>query len=210
MLNPHFFRIRARVIIGACLVLLILLALFQSLPLNHALDDDLQIEQMSASQAWIAERVAKDVQELEGTSTFLQVQAISELQNMLPAFESQQMALAREPTLPDIQPLLLDSQSDFVSMDMAAKALLAKLDQPVDPLEVQVILLHERTYFLDMAQITVLIEQEGEGDKQQFFNIELGFILLLMGLKIWHLIETERQMRDILKRFRAIHGVVKK
>jgi len=210
MPSPQSFRIRARIIIGASLLFLILLTLFLAIPLNHSIDDDIATLRVATFQAAISQRIAKDALELEGKDMGLQVQAIGELQTMLPIFENQQMQLSEQPTLPDIQPLLLMSQADFLSMDMAMRTLLANLSAPADPIEVQVILMHERTYFLDMSLISLMIEQEGEGDKVQLFGIELGLVSCLFLLLLLHQWETERQMRDILKRFRAIHGVVKK
>jgi hypothetical protein len=178
------FAVMARIILIACLILLLLTTAFEFLPLH--VDDDLSFIQQAELQAAISQRIAKDVLILEYQPTSMHVQAVSELQNMLPVFERRQASLATEPTITLILPTLTDAQSDFVSIDVALKSILANDARPVDPIQVQIIQLHERSYFLAMTQVATQIQQEGEEDKIQILTIEVvlngmtGALLVLL------------------------------
>ena len=193
--TPQKLRRMTRILLIACLAFLILLVGFETLPLH--VDDDLALVAQSSTQGIISQRIAKDALLMQYGTTAERIQAVSELEIMLPIFESRQAILANDPTIRQVQPLLLSAKADFVSIDTAAHMLLSHADRSADPVQVQIILLHEPSYLFSMAQVTSGIGDEGEGDKGQIFIIELFMNTLIMASVVGALVITERT-RSIL------------
>lgn len=154
-----------------------------------------------------SQRIAKDVLILSTHPTDeSRAQAISEMQNMLPGWQETQTGLQQgDPALglphavPDnIQLILTQAQPDYNAMLVAAKAILASPDKPVNSIQVTIILAHELKYYLAMSQVETLWQQQIDAWRWQFFwtaSVVLVLIMVLIVLTYSQL--TMRAMKQI-------------
>lgn len=134
-----------------------------------------------SSQEWISQRIAKDALLLQYGNADDKVQAVNELQTTLPRFESNHTQIATS-TQPDtIKALIRTSTVDYTDIDTAAKKLLASSDKPADPVQVRIILDHERPYFLTYTQISALVQQYNTSYVILIFSIIIGAKIVLIG-----------------------------
>lgn len=128
------------------------------------------------------QRIAKDALILEYRPEDEQPQAFSELQNMLAAWQAEQMFLQNRP-IASAQSELASSNSDYVSITNAMKAILAQPNRPTDAIQVAIILNHERAYTQSLAQVTMLMQAEIAMAQLHLFLVEciaVGFILTII------------------------------
>lgn len=130
-----------------------------------------------SAQQWVSQRIAKDALLMQYGTDDDRVEAINELQNMLPYFESNQAHIIANSQPDAIATLIRSATVDYVDIDTAAKKLLDAPDKPADPVQVRIILDHERSYFLAYSQINALVQQSNA--------LYLIFILsIIIGVKI--------------------------
>ncbi|HEX3640213.1 MAG TPA: hypothetical protein VHV10_02865 [Ktedonobacteraceae bacterium] len=169
------------------IILIVLSIAFASLPLIP--NNTLGVIRLIARQRTIEQQIVKDVLILDRPAGNY-IQAISELQNSLPAWEQVQIGLQKgddslgiSPNLPaDIKLLILQSLSDFASIDTAARKILAH-PSPVDQIQLTIILQHEHGYSLTMFQVSGLFEDHIHGISQIYFGI--GTAISIGLLIIW-------------------------
>ena len=133
-----------------------------------------------SSQEWVSQRIAKDAVLMQYGTVDDRVQAVNELQTMLPYFESNQAHIT-ESSQPDaITTLIRSATVDYVDIDTAAKKLLASSDKPIDPVQVRIILDHERSFFLAYSQINTLVQQNNASYLIFIFSIIIGAKIVLI------------------------------
>lgn len=170
-----------------CIILIALNLAFDALPLvpNNALSTISAID----LQRTLGERIAKDVLILSYRPTSEHVQAVAELQSMLPYWEKVQNGLTggdeslgiSDHLPPDIRLLLVQAQTDYVEMDQAAHTIVAHPSQAVDPIELSIVLQHEPNYFLTMLHVAMLEQQHIQSATQVYFSLEAGIGVLLLA-----------------------------
>lgn len=203
-MEANILRIIQRFVIIVGVVLLLGLALLEILPvLPSNVPTVISIIHKVNLQGALAERIDKDALILAYRPETEHAQAISELQVTLPAFEKIQAGLQggdaslnlpmRRPQ--DVQLLLLQSQSDYIALDAAAKTILAHTDSPVDPDQIAIIQQHERPYFVTMSAVAKVWEGHIEDNALGFFWTELWMSMLLLILYIVFLVASRKQRR---------------
>jgi hypothetical protein len=186
----HVLITYARIITISQIALLIILALFQSIWVFGG--SETSIMNQSGLQRFRASNIKADVLILAYRPTQEHPQAISDLQNILPAWEQTQAglrsgstALQLPSTVPEsIQQALIPAQSDFVAIDSAARIILAHADGLVDPIQLQIILDHERQYRIEMSQVVTLWQQQIDGAFLHIYYWEMGLTLAMIVLVV--------------------------
>lgn len=175
-----------RIIMPFCLLLLLIDAGFQAIPLTVSGD---QISQADL-QKTRCEVIVKSALILEYRPSSEHVQAISDLQVVLPRLQQEQTLLshARNET---IQAYLLQAQPDYVAIVSATQHILAQKNKPVDMTQVSIILAHERGYLTTMNALLVYGLQRLDTRTWQIFFFESGIdaLLLIMAALFWIRIE---------------------
>lgn len=170
-----------RIAFVGALFLLLALAGTHFLPLIFNEPD---IISQTALQSTRAQRIAKDAVILTYRPNSERAQAVSELQNTLPAFESQQTKL-QTVTNSDLHLLVSQSQSDYTSLVTATKILLDQPDGKVNMTQLQIILDHERNYSLLMSQLASLRAAQIHANNVIFVavqTIDVALILVIGGV----------------------------
>jgi hypothetical protein len=134
-----------------------------------------------SSQEWVSQRIAKNALLLQYGTADDRVQAVNELQTMLPYFESNQAHITASPQADAVATLIHSASVDYVDIDTAAKNLLASSDTPADPVQVRIILDHERSFFLAYSQINMLVQQNNSAYLIFIFSIIIGAKIVLIG-----------------------------
>jgi hypothetical protein len=143
------------------------------------------------------ERVAKDVLVLQyhWSNTSERAQAISELQDLLPLWEREQATIGRSKNA-QVQLFMLQAAPDFFPIDIAVRSILAHDTIPADPIQVQIVLAHERDYTLTMNQLLSLLEaQVSDYEIQLFISEMVALILILVLTIIDHIVRTQEAKR---------------
>jgi len=167
-----------RIVFATAVLLLVILVGFQLLPLSYNESD---IINQTDLQAMRAQRIAKDTLILEFISDVpTRAQAVSELQNSLPAWEHEQ-AYLQSARNPDIQTLLDQAQPDFIATDTAARQLLA---HPNDQTETVIILQHERNYSLLMNQVSSLVQERIQAFNSGLVVLQVAITVVIIVLVI--------------------------
>jgi hypothetical protein len=191
-------------ILGIFGVLLILISIgFSMFPLLP--HDTMSVIHLIARQRTIAQLVVKDTLILAYRPADDHVQAISELQNALPAWEKVELGLQNgdtslgiSPNLPgDIKLLLLQAQSDFTSIDTSAHYILAHPD-PIDQTQLSIVLQHERAYSLTMFQVSNLFDDYIHGMSTVYFGIEVAISvgLLILWIRLFRALLTHTEAKE--------------
>jgi hypothetical protein len=169
-----------------CLVLLLIEAGFQSIPLTIS---GAQISQADA-QKTRCEVIAKSALILEYRPAPEHIQAISDLQVILPRFQQEQAVLAAYHN-ETIQAYLLQAQPDYLAIVKATQNILARKDKPVDMDQVSIIMAHERGYTTTMNALLVYGLQRLDARTLQVFLFESGIdaLLLIMAALFWIRVE---------------------
>lgn len=164
---PKFGR---RVAFIASLVLLLLLALAQVFRL--AFNEETELRQATLQSAR-CQRVVKIALILKDVSIDqnARLQAVSELQNTLPAWEKQQSRMQSYQTA-SLSVLVVQTQADFAAMDTAAWSILANPTKPADPVQVGIILQREHNYTTIMTQLATLVQQRLEEIDREIITFE--------------------------------------
>jgi hypothetical protein len=160
------------------MALFVFLIGFQILPLSY---NESSIIDQTDLQAMRAQRIAKDALILSYRPNGEHAQAISELQNTLPAWERQQAWLQQNVRNPDIQTLLDQAQPDYQALDTAARQLLA---HPTDQTQMVIILQHERNYSLLMNQISSLVQERAQAINSDLVIFQVAITVAIIVLVI--------------------------
>lgn len=186
------FRVLVRFLFVCCLLITLLLAAFQWLPLAQS--NLYTLLNLTNSQEWHVERIAKDALLLEQGGN--QTLAINELQSELPSFETNEQALASD-TLPiSIQILFLDAKPNYGEVNRAVLTILANPTKN-QSLEAGIILSQEREFFLDYTQMSATLNQQIASGFVSLFGIEIVLDSLLVIGGVLLLITTERSTRAL-------------
>ena len=166
------------------LFLLFSLIILTILPLFPG-SDDLVIIQQANFQLARDEFIAKDVMILAYRPVTYHSQAINELQTVLPQFQQVQVGLLNGNVVlglpghpPDsVKVALLSTQSDYLAIVTAVSHLLAHPDATnPDPIQVEIVLQHERLYVGEMYQVISLLQQDAETRGTQLIFIKLTIL----------------------------------
>lgn len=177
----HIYMIGALIL---TLFLLLSLVIFDCFPLLPG-NDNVVIIQQANLQLARDEFISKDVLTLAYRPATYHSQAVSELQTILPQFQQVQAgllsgnaALGLPGNPPDnVRVALLATQSDYTAITTATSHLLAHPDSASpDPIQVEIILQHERLYIGEMYQVITLLQQNAEAHTVQLALIEVVVI----------------------------------
>lgn len=185
------------------MLLLLFLLGFQSIPVWTGIDADAITA--VGNQRVRAEVFARDVQVLQYRSVEMHAQAIADLQAGLPFFEAEEQALANDPR-PDVQIVVAAARPDYLAIQSAVQAILAQPDGPVDPIEVTILLQHDRPYLLTMNSVSLILTQSSERKTWFLFWTELTLDLLLLGMALLFAFREERDFAWILSHLPPSQG----
>jgi len=196
-MNQKIKRILMPILGWLGIFLFIVSILFEALPLMRG--NALNTFHLIARQRVFEQRIVTDVLTLAYRPEEEHPEALSELQTALPVWEKVQNGLQKgddslgiSPNLPNnVKLYLLQMQPDFSYMDTAARQILAHHD-PVDPDQVVIILQHEQSYYLSMAQAVILFQDDIDNAAKIYFSIELGIGIALMSIWIVFLFSFQR------------------
>lgn len=171
-----------RIIMPFCFVLLLIEAGFQAIPLTVS---GAQISQADM-QKTRCEVIAKSALILEYRPPSEHIQAISDLQVVLPRFMQEQATLNGSRS-ESIQAYLIQAQPDYQAIVKATQIILAQKDKPVDMTQVSIILAHERGYTTTMNELLIYGLQRLDARTFQVFLFESGIdvLLFMMAAVFW-------------------------
>lgn len=176
-----------RIGFGCILFLLIALACAQILPIFFNEPD---LINQTALQSTRVQRITKDALILAYRSSSEHSQAISEMQDTLPALETEQVNL-RTLTSSDTQLLVTQSQPDYAAIDTATRVLLAHPTGTIDFTQVEIIAKHERNYSLIMSQLAALRESKIQSSNLDFVVSQSVISVLIIVLVILSMPSTK-------------------
>lgn len=204
-ITPQGFRLLVRIVEALAFLTIFVLMVLQSVPLTFT-NAEGNLHYASLQQA-ISQRIAKDALLFQYGSASDNIQAINELQNMLPTWESNQKAL-QNGNLPTVsQTLFTSSMTNYVSIDTAVKAILAHPQLASENIaEIQIIRSQERPYFLAISQVVSDLQQQEMNSKQTLFFIEEGTCVILLVIKVTFVLTVETTVAGYLKREREREG----
>jgi hypothetical protein len=168
------------------LVLVLINAGFQAIPLTTSAS---QISEADL-QRTRCEVIAKSALILAYRPATEHVQAISDLQVVLPRFQQEQTSLATYHN-DIVQGYLLQMQPDYLAITNATQNILAQKDKPIDKIQIDIILAHEHNYLSTMNEFLVYGLQRLDGRTMQVFVIEciIDGLLLIIVVLFWIRIE---------------------
>lgn len=198
-ITPQGFRLLVRIVEALAFLAIFVLMALQSVPLTFT-NTEANLRYASLQQA-ISQRIAKDALLLQYGTSSDNIQAITELQNMLPTWESNQRAL-QNGNLPTIsQTLFTSSQTNYVSIDTSVKAILAHPQLASENIaEIQITRTQERPYFLAISQVASDLQQQETESKETLFSIEEGTCIILLAIKTTFVFTVETTVAGYLKR----------
>jgi acetolactate synthase regulatory subunit len=170
-------RVFRRVVLGSTLFFFAAVVCTLVLPFFFNSTD---IINQTALQSVRAQRIAKDVLILAYRPVGDHAQAISEMQNTMPVWESEQRTLQLIVNS-DSHLLVNQSQPDFVAIDVATNKLLAHQTEKVDLTQVQIILDHERNYTLIMNQLSTLRQSHIQNSNIILFFVQMIVITFIIA-----------------------------
>ena len=185
----------ARILRPFGMLLLLFLLGFQSIPVWLGIDADAITA--VGNQRVRAEVFARDVLVLEYRPVEMHAQAIADLQAGLPLFEAEETVLANDPR-PDVQIVVSAARPDYLALQSAMQAIVEHPDGPVDPIEVTILLQHDRPYLVEMNSVTLILTQSSERKTWFLFWTELVLDLLLLGIALIFAIREERDFTWLL------------
>jgi hypothetical protein len=99
-------------------------------------------------------------------------QAMYDLQTILPAFEKEQNLLLTN-TTSEIQDLLQQARTDYLPIIAALQTIIAHPQSVVDPIEINIIVLHEHSYLITMNALLLILPRHLEDRNIQLFIIQI-------------------------------------
>lgn len=184
----HYYTLTAVIL---TLLLLISLSILEVFPISSG-NNYLVTDRQANLQLIRAEFIVRSVLFLQYRPTTNHAQAISDLQILLPQFEEVQNGLLHGDALmgipanppSSVQEALANTDSDYQQIVAATKVVLTHPDATIDPLQVNIILMHDRTYITNMAETIRAIEQYNDAQTQQLIIARIVFISAVVVLVI--------------------------
>lgn len=164
------------VIVALFLLFLVALALFSVIVRPY------DIIQATNTQRVRGQLIAKDALILASNNTSAWPQAISELQDVEPLWQQEEAYLLSLHTT-NIKTAMVAVNADYTAMNQAIVTILARRG-PADPLQVAIILQHERPFSVEMSQIATLMLQDLDGIQQQLFTFSMIIYAIVLVLTI--------------------------
>lgn len=194
--TPQGFRAFVRIVEALAFVAVFAIMIFEVVPLSIS-NTNATLRYATLQQS-ISQRIAKDALLLQYGTSSDKVQSISELQNMLPTWESDQRNL-QNGNLPILsQTLLVSSNTNYVSIDMAVRAILQN-PQTVDVAQLQIIKMQERPYFIAVSQIANELQQQVYNSLYMRIIIIEVTCVILLAIKTTFVFIIEVTVRRYLK-----------
>jgi hypothetical protein len=166
MMNPMLSSTIDRILKVMVICLLLLLIGFEMVPINSIRDTQQYIVQAGFQRARRCAYMLRYRPHAE------HAQAIKELQIVLPLFQQEQ-ALLLTNSAPEIQFLLQAAQTDYRSIVAAVHVLIV---HPATPIELAILLVHDRGFFSKMDAVVLLLEQRLEARNAQLLSIRVLMI----------------------------------
>ena len=202
-----------------CVSLLLILIGVDIYPLLTG-NNGYQIEQQAWLQVARDEYLAKDVLILAYRPVTFHSQAISDLQVIVPQMiQAQNGFLHGDSSLglpvpsDEVQQLLVRANDDYQPIITALSIILKSPDAPPDPIQVNIVLNHDYSYAILMAQIATLVQQQAEATALHLIVIKVGLkSTLILVLLIYYFIsihplfaqaEADEQQRNAHSRGRS-------
>lgn len=193
--TPKGFLNFIRIIETLAVVAVIAVMIFQAIPLTFSNND--LILYYATQQRTISQRIAKDALILQYGPASEDALAISELQNMLPTWESDQTNLQNS-NLPDTdETLVLSSATNYVGIDSAVHAILSHPQNA--PIEAQIIYMQERPYFLAISQVANQLQQQEYTSRDALIAIGEITCVILLAIKAVFVVTVEMAARRYAK-----------
>lgn len=189
--TPQGFLTFIRIIETFAFVAVFAIMIFQAIPLTLSNND--AILRYATLQQAISQRIAKDALILQYGSAGDNALAISELQNMLPTWESNQANLQNSNLTDTEQTLLLSSMTNYVGIDSAVHAILAHPQNAL--IEAQIIHMQERPYFLTISQVANQLQQQEYSSRIALTVIGEITCVVLLAIKITFVVTVEMAAR---------------
>lgn len=148
----------------------------------------------ATQQQAISQRIAKDalILQYDGADG---TQAINELQNMLPSWESNQAALQNSHLTDPAQALFATTTSPYTSIDAAVHAILV---HPANTgVEAAIIRNQERSYFLAISQVANNLQQQEYDSRIALFFISEGVCVIILVIKATLVFVVESAARHL-------------
>lgn len=178
------------------LFLLLLLGGFQSIPILAG--SDTTAVNQAGLQRTRGEVIAKNVLILQYRPATARPQAISDLETTLPLWEQEQTTLAND-VRPDVQIIVTEIRPDYLAMDTAVRAILAHPDGPTDPVQVSIILMHDRQYVVSMNEIVLILQQSADRRTTSLFVIESVIDLFFLIICVVYGLREDRLLTRLAK-----------
>lgn len=165
--HPNSVRTCARV---TKILLLLLLIGFESIPGlfgsdAHYLSD--AVFQRTRSQILVTAAYT-----LQSRPAAEHAQAMHDLQTVLPAFK-QEEDLLQTNTIPEIQDLVQQASVDYLPLVAAVQAIIDRRLSVVDPLEVNIIAVHEHSYLITINSLALILPRYFEDRNVHLFVIQV-------------------------------------
>ncbi len=198
--NPKKFRRFIHLLATAGILFLFLLIGFQSVPVIGG-SEALYIQQASL-QGTRSQSLARAALVLEYRSASERAQAISDMQTILPLFEQEQAFLLTSRDL-NVQWLLQGARPDYLALIGAVGVILAHTAGPVDPVQVNVVLAHDKLYLYTISQLMLVLQQHADAQVWQLFLIESAIELVLLVIAGIFLVFVNRVLIKMVQVYSA-------
>jgi len=176
MLQPKTFHTFARVTKIVLMALLIGFELVLNLPGSDAAYINQAALQLTRSQILV-----NAVYTLAYRPAAEQGQARQDLTTVLAAFKQEQAVLFSNPVA-DVQDLLQQARIDYLPLVAAVQSIIAQPSSVVDPIEVNIIALHEHNYLITMNALLLVLPRHFEDRNIQLFVLQIVIEVLFLVL----------------------------
>lgn len=200
--------IRTLLLVMLCLALFLLLATIavEFLPLTSGNNDQMVLSQAEL-QITRHEYLVKDAYIMAYRGDALRIQAIGEVQVLLPSYEQVQEGLMKgnaslglPPPSDTVKAELQAARSDYLAVDTALRIILLHPDKPPDPVQVSIIAQHDRPYLTTMYTVVTLLQQEASARALRFLGLKVSFLgatMLVICLK--YVLFTQRVVQKLIE-----------
>ncbi len=188
MRTPNFLYTLNQVLRIACVLLIAILIGFEAIPITQ--ESDTQYINQASLQRVRSQIFVKSVYVLRYRSDGERVQAISDLQVVLPLFQQEQSILLGNNAM-DVQAALQNEQPDYLALVTAVQTILA---HPNDPnlLQIDIVLSHERSYLHGADSLVKILQQHADELVFQLFCIEVFIEVLIVIVLVLSFFTTQR------------------
>lgn len=171
MTNSILFYTIDRILKVTVICFLLLLIGFEMVPIDSIRDTQQYIVNAGFQRAR-SQMLERCASVLQYGSTAEKAPAIRTLQNRIILFQQEQTLLLSNPD-PDVQSLLQAAQTDYLSIVAAVHVLIAHPDTPI---ELDILMLHDRRFFSQMDAVVFLLEQHLEVRNAQLLALRVLLI----------------------------------